>query len=118
MVDTTALAGLGNPYQTKLLAVPSGEYTGRRVALVQTSTNEIKLAWSDVPVDPSLKTTTGQALGTAGEAPVFIVNNYGKGRAILLNLATSAFGGRVTGTGLAGLDSADELDPHRSAHQN
>ncbi|MDP7348273.1 MAG: beta-galactosidase trimerization domain-containing protein, partial [Phycisphaeraceae bacterium] len=73
--------------------------------------HDIKLDWPDVPVDPALKTTSGQALGKAGEAPVFIVNSYGKGRAILLNLATSAFGGRVTGTGLTGLDSAEELDP-------
>ena len=77
---------------------------------------EIKLVWSNAPVDPSLKTTTGQALGKATlpgaqEAPVFIVNNYGKGRAILLNLATSAFGGRTTGTGLTGLDTPEELDP-------
>jgi hypothetical protein len=72
---------------------------------------EIKLSWPDMPVDPSLRTTTGQALGHAGEAPVFIVNGYGKGRAILLNLATSAFGGRRTGRGLAGLDSDEELDP-------
>jgi len=75
--------------------------------------HDIKLDWPDVPVDPSLKTTTGQALGKAGEAPVFIVNRHGKGRAILLNMAmvASAFVGRVTGTGLVGLDSAEELDP-------
>lgn len=49
ITETTAQNGLGNPSQAKLFAVPMGVYTGRRVALIQTSANDIKLAWSDSP---------------------------------------------------------------------
>jgi hypothetical protein len=49
ITETTAVGGLGNPGQTKLLSVPSGTYIGRRVALIQTAANDIKLAWSDSP---------------------------------------------------------------------
>ncbi len=36
-------------------------------------------------VNPAVEVTTGRALGTAGDTPIFIVNRVGKGRAILLN---------------------------------
>lgn len=49
ITETTALFGLGNPSQSKLFTVPSGTYVGRRAVLIQTSANEIKLAWSDSP---------------------------------------------------------------------
>lgn len=41
----------------------------------------------DHPVlsDPTVKVTTGKAMGTVGEAPACIVNTVGKGRAFLLN---------------------------------
>ncbi len=49
ITDTSAIYGLGNPGQAKLFRVASGAYVNRRVALVQTSPTEIKLAWSDAP---------------------------------------------------------------------
>jgi len=63
ITDTTATYGLGNTPQAKLFCVPSGTYTGRRAALIQTSPNEIKLAWSDAPASgwSSLMTVAGDA---------------------------------------------------------
>lgn len=49
ITETTAVYGLGNPSQAKLFSVASGTYLGRRVALIQTTSGEIKLAWSDAP---------------------------------------------------------------------
>jgi hypothetical protein len=49
IADTSATYGLGSPMQAKLFTVASGSYAGRRVALMQTSPGEIKLAWSDAP---------------------------------------------------------------------
>jgi len=49
ITETTATFGLGYPMQSKLFAVLSGPYTGRRAALIQTSATEIRLAWSDAP---------------------------------------------------------------------
>jgi len=49
ITETTATFGLGYPMQSKLFAVSSGPYTGRRAALIQPSATEIKLAWSDAP---------------------------------------------------------------------
>ncbi|MCX6834935.1 MAG: hypothetical protein NTW07_07350 [candidate division Zixibacteria bacterium] len=49
ITETTAQNGLGDASQAKLFAVPTGVYTGRRVALIQTSANDIKMAWSDSP---------------------------------------------------------------------
>ena len=63
IADTTVLTGLGNPCQTKLLEVPSGAYAGRRVALLQTSANEIKLTHSD---SPASAWTTPQTVASDG----------------------------------------------------
>lgn len=49
IADTTATDGLGSSMQAKLFAIATGNYAGRRVALIQSSPNEIKLAWSDAP---------------------------------------------------------------------
>jgi len=49
ITETTAPSGLGNPSQAKLFAVLTGVYIGRRVALMQTDANDIRLAWSDSP---------------------------------------------------------------------
>ncbi len=44
--------------------------------------------------EPGLELTTGQALGSVGTTPAFVVNEVGKGRAILLNFVLrSAFVG-------------------------
>ncbi|MFH0919122.1 MAG: beta-galactosidase [Fibrobacterota bacterium] len=37
-------------------------------------------------VDSSLEITAGKALGKAGAVPVLVVNNYGKGKGVLLNM--------------------------------
>ncbi len=49
ITDTSATWPLGEAYQSKLFRVSAGTWLGRRVALVQTSSSEIKLAWSDSP---------------------------------------------------------------------
>ena len=49
IADTTATFGLGNSMQARLFTVASGVYAGRRAALMQSSSSEIKLAWSDAP---------------------------------------------------------------------
>ena len=43
-----------------------------------------------VAIDPTLKATTGQALGKAGDVPACIVNQAGKGRAVLLNFVLNS----------------------------
>jgi hypothetical protein len=47
ITDTTAAAGLGNDYQNKLFEISSGQYVGRKIAIIQTSPADIKLTWSD-----------------------------------------------------------------------
>ncbi len=49
IADTTATYGLGTSMQARLFTVATGTYSGRRVALFQSSPSEIKLAWSDAP---------------------------------------------------------------------
>jgi hypothetical protein len=49
ITESTALYPLGNPGQSKLFRVASGEYVGRRAALIQTSPTDITLSWSDSP---------------------------------------------------------------------
>lgn len=44
-----------------------------------------------VRVDGGLELAGAQALGRAGEAPVFLVNNFGEGRAVLLNMSMGSF---------------------------
>ncbi|MEW5795789.1 MAG: hypothetical protein AB1772_05460 [Candidatus Zixiibacteriota bacterium] len=63
ITDTTATYGLGYTPQAKLFKVGSGVYVGRRVALMQTSPGEIKLAWSDAPASgwSSLMTVASDA---------------------------------------------------------
>lgn len=46
---STASTPLGLPSQTKLFEVASGQYRGRKVALVQTSSGEIRMTWADPP---------------------------------------------------------------------
>ncbi len=70
ITETTAAWGLGNPGQSKLFRVSSGPYVGRRVALIQTSASEIKLAWSDSPGSgwSSLATVASDACDGAFDA--------------------------------------------------
>ncbi len=49
ITTSTAAAPLGLPSQAKLFEIPGGQYRGRKAALMQTSTGEIKLSWSDPP---------------------------------------------------------------------
>ncbi len=51
----------------------------------------LAIGWQNARVDPSVHSTDGKALGTAGETPVCIVKQTGKGRAILLNFAMTSF---------------------------
>ncbi len=43
--------------------------------------------------DTSLQVTAGKSIAKAGDAPAFIVNNYGKGKAVLLNFSLDGYGG-------------------------
>ena len=72
---------------------------------------EIKLTRARIQVDPSIRVTTGTALGKAGDAPVFIVNEVGRGRAILLNMSANQtlFNGRYPAHGLGSMPSSEEL---------
>ena len=54
----------------------AGELAGRPLAL---------RSWNVSKVDPAVRVTTGRALGRAGDVPVCIVNEFGRGRAVLLN---------------------------------
>jgi hypothetical protein len=47
ITNTTASEGLGNDYQHRLFELSSGQYVGRKVAIIQTSPTDIKLTWSD-----------------------------------------------------------------------
>ncbi|MEN6642108.1 MAG: beta-galactosidase trimerization domain-containing protein [Armatimonadia bacterium] len=47
--------------------------------------NQTAFTLDDYVAQPSLQVKGGKALGSLGDAPLFIVNNYGKGKAILLN---------------------------------
>ncbi len=49
IADSSASLPLGNPVQKKLFELSSGSYSGRLVALVQTSPTEIQLLHSDAP---------------------------------------------------------------------
>ena len=61
-------------------------------------------------VDPSVAATTGKPLGTAGAAAAGVVNDVGKGRAILLNaVPRSCFPVRDDPTGLRGQPTAESL---------
>lgn len=56
----------------------------------------LALEWPQLLIDPGVRLVGGKALGQAGEQPVCIVNEVGKGRAILLNLAMSSFPTRTS----------------------
>ncbi|MEA3297088.1 MAG: hypothetical protein U9R56_04420 [candidate division Zixibacteria bacterium] len=49
VLETTAGYGLGIAPGHKLWKVPSGQYRGRMVAIVQTSSSQLKLCWADRP---------------------------------------------------------------------
>ncbi len=49
ITETTGSCGLGAPPGHKLLKVSSGQYTGRLVAVIQTSSSDIKYAYADRP---------------------------------------------------------------------
>jgi len=49
ITDTGGSYGVGLPTGRKLMAVASGPYRGRRVAVLQTDTHELALSWSDKP---------------------------------------------------------------------
>jgi hypothetical protein len=61
-------------------------------------------------VDPSVAVTTGKKLGTAGNAAACVVNDVGKGRAILLNaVPRSCFPVRDDTGGLSGQPTSETL---------
>ncbi|HVP07841.1 MAG TPA: hypothetical protein VMS71_08370 [Candidatus Acidoferrum sp.] len=62
--------GLGNPPGRKLFRVPSGQYCGRLVALIQTSPSELKLTCADAPFTSwsSLQTIISDASDSASDA--------------------------------------------------
>lgn len=45
----------------------------------------------NIQVDADVSSAGAQPLGQAGESPLFLVNSFGKGRAILLNMAMSSY---------------------------
>ena len=49
IIETTAGYGLGIPPGHKLWKVPSGQYRGRMVTIVQTSSGQLNLCWADRP---------------------------------------------------------------------
>jgi len=49
ITETSSIAGLGDPVGRKLFKVSGGQYSGRLAAIVQTGSNDIKLAWADRP---------------------------------------------------------------------
>lgn len=61
---------------------------------------DLALKWSDMRVDPGVQLAGATALGRAGDVPVCIVNDAGKGKAILLNWAMSGFPSRTSARGL------------------
>lgn len=57
--------------------VVNGDFGGRKVSL----------QLPKATVDAEVKVTTGTALGHAGETPAVVVNNFGRGKAVLLNFS-------------------------------
>jgi beta-galactosidase len=67
-------------------------------------------------IDPSVTATTGKPLGTAGAAAACVVNDVGKGRAILLNaVPRSCFPVRDDTGGLNGQPTSDVLPADAAA---
>ncbi|NOY79823.1 MAG: hypothetical protein GXP31_02340 [Kiritimatiellaeota bacterium] len=50
-----------------------------------------RLDLGKILVDGGVESAGASAAGTAGKAPLFLINSFGKGRAVLLNLAMSSF---------------------------
>jgi hypothetical protein len=69
---------------------------------------KLALTWPSALADPGVQVSAGRALGKAGGAPAFIVNEVGKGRAILLNFAMSSFPAREVARGLTHQASWEE----------
>ncbi len=65
---------------------------GAKTAIAQIGGSD-GFAVSKAKVDPSVKLAGGKALGRAGEVPVGIVRQVGKGRAILLNFSADGYPG-------------------------
>ena len=85
-----------------------GELDLSKLELVRPGTGDER----PVLIDPSVKLTTGQALGAAGETPACIVNRVGQGRAVLLNFVPhSSFRVREDTRGLAGTAPLNEMPP-------
>jgi hypothetical protein len=51
----------------------------------------VKLDIPKARVDAGITAAKAQSLGRAGEAPLFLVNNFGRGKAVLLNLSMSSY---------------------------
>lgn len=47
--------------------------------------------WSKLRVDPGVTAATARSWGQAGETPLLLVNKFGEGQAILLNLAMTSY---------------------------
>jgi hypothetical protein len=71
----------------------------------------LKLDWPAAIVDPGTRLDGGTALGSAGEAPVWIVREHDKGRAVLLNFSLSQFPTRQVASGLTGQGSVETTPP-------
>ncbi len=57
----------------------------------QESFTSFEEAAHGLQVNPAVEVTTGTALGRAGETPICIVNEVGRGRVVLLNFSMSTF---------------------------
>lgn len=71
----------------------------------------VKLAWPNAIVDPGTRVDGGKAFGSAGETPVWIVREHGKGRAVLLNFSLFQFPTRKVAEGLTGQGSTETTPP-------
>lgn len=64
----------------------------------------------ETSTDASLKLTTGQAKARIGEIPAFIVNNYGQGKAVLLNFSLSGYVEKTGGVAWGGIKFLPNAD--------
>ncbi|MGC9317241.1 MAG: beta-galactosidase [Armatimonadota bacterium] len=76
------------------------------------------LSFEGAKVDPTVRLTTGEAMGQADGTPVMIVNQVGEGTAVLLNFAANSFPNiSVTDTPEAAAEVLLELISRSGAHQ-
>ncbi len=59
---------------------------------------DVELALEGARVDAGIQAAGAQSLGAAGETPIVLVNSFGQGKAVLLNMSMSSYPGLASET--------------------